>query len=204
MQSRRKGLSIVEVLIVVAILALLAAILFPVFRSAKVESHKTAAVSAMKKFYSAYALYSSDYDVYEETPGMGGLSVSPLVQPLLTVPYGFKKELCFSAVVPQGSAQRNLSCYWSMYPPLLPDHPDYAPMMDVFRTDLAEKKGAFIIAADYSFDMFLYASDQTGEANRSPHKKLRLALQLSGSVRKEWKHLSMAPPTGGGNQDLRR
>ena len=58
----KKAFSLVELLVVIGILAILCAIAFPVFKSVKDASLKTACVSNMKQLYVAMDLYYQDHD----------------------------------------------------------------------------------------------------------------------------------------------
>lgn len=59
---RRKAFTLVELLTVLAIIAILAAILFPVFRSVKESAKKTNCFSNFKQVHAATVLYLADYD----------------------------------------------------------------------------------------------------------------------------------------------
>ncbi|MER3466413.1 MAG: hypothetical protein C4340_04580, partial [Armatimonadota bacterium] len=59
---RRRAYTLVELLIVVAIIAVLAAILFPVFSRAKEAAKKTNCLMNVRQFSVATILYSADYD----------------------------------------------------------------------------------------------------------------------------------------------
>lgn len=61
------GFTLIEMLIVIAIISLLAALLFPVFARAREMARKTTCVSNLRQLGSAWALYAQDYD--ETTPG---------------------------------------------------------------------------------------------------------------------------------------
>jgi hypothetical protein len=78
--------------VVIAIIAILAAILFPVFAQAKVAAKGTASLSNIKQHMTAWVLYAQDFDDYavpmaNQTPGpllFNGLQYSPwgqLLQP---------------------------------------------------------------------------------------------------------------------------
>lgn len=57
-----KAFTLVELLTVVAILGLLAAILFPIFRAAKASALKTTCLSNFRQVQTATAMYLTDYD----------------------------------------------------------------------------------------------------------------------------------------------
>ena len=59
---KQKGLTLVEILVVVGIVALLAALLFPVFARARVEGYKTQSLANLSQIVKASLLYSSDVD----------------------------------------------------------------------------------------------------------------------------------------------
>jgi prepilin-type N-terminal cleavage/methylation domain-containing protein/prepilin-type processing-associated H-X9-DG protein len=58
----RRGLTLVELLVVIGILALLAAILFPVFGRVRENSRKSSCASNLKQLGGAFLLYARDYD----------------------------------------------------------------------------------------------------------------------------------------------
>lgn len=58
----KKAFTLIELLVVIAIIAVLAAILFPVFAQAKEAAKKTACLSNLKGFGTAFALYLNDAD----------------------------------------------------------------------------------------------------------------------------------------------
>ena len=61
-QSRSGGLTLVEMLVVVAIIAILASIMFPVFSRARAAARKTACSSNLRQIGTAFELYVSDND----------------------------------------------------------------------------------------------------------------------------------------------
>ena len=58
----RKAFTLIELLIVIAIVALLAAILFPVFAQAKEKGRQTVCASNLRQLALANQMYSGDYD----------------------------------------------------------------------------------------------------------------------------------------------
>ena len=69
--------TLIELLIVVAIVALLAAILFPVFASAREAARKTACLSNMRQLGLATRMYMQDYD--EQFPQTKQTSTQPAI-----------------------------------------------------------------------------------------------------------------------------
>ncbi len=57
-----KGFTLVELLVVIAVIALLGAILFPVFAQAREKARQTTCLSNMKQLGTAFAFYAQDYD----------------------------------------------------------------------------------------------------------------------------------------------
>jgi prepilin-type N-terminal cleavage/methylation domain-containing protein/prepilin-type processing-associated H-X9-DG protein len=73
---RRRGLTLIEILVVLAIIAILAAFLFPVFAQARGVAQRTACSSNLSQIGRAGAMYMADYD--------GGFPIPSTRAPLLT------------------------------------------------------------------------------------------------------------------------
>ncbi len=58
----RRAFTLIELLVVITIIAILAAILFPVFARAKAAAKQTACISNLKQIGTAITLYMGDYD----------------------------------------------------------------------------------------------------------------------------------------------
>jgi len=70
----RKGFTLIEILVVIAIIAILAAILFPVFSRARAKARQATCASNLRQLGSAIEMYVGDYDeLYPGAPnGNGG------------------------------------------------------------------------------------------------------------------------------------
>lgn len=62
MYRGKSGFTLVEMLVVIGIIAVLAAILFPVFSAARKSAHKARCVSNMRQILQAHKMYSDDHD----------------------------------------------------------------------------------------------------------------------------------------------
>ena len=58
----RKGFTLIEILVVIAIIAILAAILFPVFSRARAKARQATCASNLKQLAMAMEMYTTDYD----------------------------------------------------------------------------------------------------------------------------------------------
>ena len=78
------GFTLIELFVVIAIIAILAAILFPVFAAAKGAAKKAACLSNQKQIGTAFLLYVSDYD--DRMPDCRALKTSLGIRPWSTWP----------------------------------------------------------------------------------------------------------------------
>ena len=60
--QRKKGFTLIELLVVISIIAILSAILFPVFARARENARRASCMSNMKQLGLAFMQYSQDYD----------------------------------------------------------------------------------------------------------------------------------------------
>jgi prepilin-type N-terminal cleavage/methylation domain-containing protein/prepilin-type processing-associated H-X9-DG protein len=61
-ETRRRGFTLVELLVVVALIVLLAALIFPVFGAARERARGTTCLSHLRQIDQAYLLYVADWD----------------------------------------------------------------------------------------------------------------------------------------------
>ena len=61
-RERSKGFTLIELLMVISLLAILAAILFPVFAGVRANARRTACTSNLRQLGIAVALYAQDAD----------------------------------------------------------------------------------------------------------------------------------------------
>jgi prepilin-type N-terminal cleavage/methylation domain-containing protein len=61
MPAQRRGFSLIEVLVVTAIIMILVSILMPIIRSVRLSAHKTVCISNLKQLGMAMEMYSHDY-----------------------------------------------------------------------------------------------------------------------------------------------
>ena len=59
---RRAGFTLIQLLVVIAIIAILAAILFPVFAQAREKARAISCLSNLKQTGLAWSMYTQDYD----------------------------------------------------------------------------------------------------------------------------------------------
>jgi prepilin-type N-terminal cleavage/methylation domain-containing protein/prepilin-type processing-associated H-X9-DG protein len=75
MTKRNKGFTLIELLVVITIIAVLAAILFPVFLMARAKARAMSCIANLKQLGSTMAMYEGDWEStlpYTSIPGAGG------------------------------------------------------------------------------------------------------------------------------------
>lgn len=79
--SRNTGCTLIEILVVISIIALLAAILFPVFARARENARRASCQNNLKQIMTAALQYTQDYD--EKLPNSGFTYLPALYSPYL-------------------------------------------------------------------------------------------------------------------------
>jgi prepilin-type N-terminal cleavage/methylation domain-containing protein/prepilin-type processing-associated H-X9-DG protein len=93
---RRRGFTLIELLVVISIIAILAAILFPVFSRVRENARKTSCASNLKQIGLAVAQYTQDFDdrlpLLQDLPVDGGSGITFVTA---LAPYTKSKQLFF-------------------------------------------------------------------------------------------------------------
>jgi len=105
----KRAFTLIELLIVIAIIALLAAILFPVFGRARENARRSACQSNLKQWGLAFMQYNQDYD--ERFPPMGyeGLSVITVPNRWYNAIAAYTKSTGIQACPSDASAMNNVN-----------------------------------------------------------------------------------------------
>src|SRR5436309_7030957 len=70
-ERRSPAFTLLELLVVIALIAILAALLFPVFAQAREKARSAACMSNLKQIGSAWMIYTQDYDEMFPTSAPG-------------------------------------------------------------------------------------------------------------------------------------
>ncbi len=90
--KRAAGFTLIELLVVIGIIAILAAILFPVFSSVRAKARQMTCLSNMRQIGMAILMYAQDNDDQlppsaHRLPGGGGMNSRSLIWPAYVAPY---------------------------------------------------------------------------------------------------------------------
>lgn len=104
--KKRHGFTLIELLVVISIIAVLAAILFPVFARARENARRAGCMSNQKQLALAFLQYTQDYD--EKLPAeVAAITDPPLYWTDQILPYVKNRQIyrCPSAPSAQGTAR---------------------------------------------------------------------------------------------------
>ncbi len=107
----RRGFTIIEFLVVLGLLAVLAAIIYPIQGRAKVEGLKTACLARQKQIFQALMIYGQDFPGYEMAHANVDLPATPMRNPFLLLPYLGNREMLYCPATPQCGKDRWGSTY---------------------------------------------------------------------------------------------
>ena len=113
---RKLGFTLVEVMVVIAIILLLAAIVTPIYLRSKRSAKETVSVENLRQLHLAMTLYRADYGgdgIYGDVDAMGLPTSLQLYGGLAGEPYGITEEMLASpcGVHPSLDARLNVM-YW--------------------------------------------------------------------------------------------
>ena len=116
--ASKKGFTLIEMLVVVAIIGVLAAILFPVFARARENARRANCMSNLKQIGLAVLQYTQDYD--ERMPGLSNTSVPPTYWFNMIEPYTKSTQLFFCPSDAEAKASEplttaNIAYGWNDY-----------------------------------------------------------------------------------------
>jgi prepilin-type N-terminal cleavage/methylation domain-containing protein/prepilin-type processing-associated H-X9-DG protein len=104
MNRRRRGFTLIEILVVIAIIAILAAIIFPIFSRARAKARQTRCLSNVKQLALAMDMYAQDYEeqlpVAHNGPGGGGLDGGWVWYDVFPVPGSGQYDLSRGSLFP--------------------------------------------------------------------------------------------------------
>lgn len=98
--ARRRGFSLIELLVVVAIIAIMCALIFPVFSRAREQAHRTKCISHQRQLALLAALYAQEHDEMLP-PASSFFAALDAPSPLLACPTAGKAIACAYAGNPQ-------------------------------------------------------------------------------------------------------
>lgn len=180
MVIRGHGFTLVEVLVVIGVILLIGAILFPVLARSKDESKKSVSMANLKQIHVSALLYGQDYDCYDEIPGLGTFPLHPInggVRELFA--YGVTEQMLKSPLA-EGSPDMEMSCTYTFLPPFPKDHPKYNPGLKGRFAKLQEKGQSYSIIQDQHLDWKSWQNTTNDE--RLKLQMSVLSLTLGGSI----------------------
>ncbi len=175
-----RAFTLIEVLIVIVIIAILAALILPVFARSKVEAMKTVSKSNLKQIHTAAILYGQDYDCFDDVPGLGGFPLMPLIDDVrILIPYGATADVLRSPLAAGSPSWEWLTTYTRL-PPVPRTHPLYGPGLYGLYEKLQKEQQAYSVIQDKAIEWRRWTN--------TPAPDLRnvtipaISLSLSGSV----------------------
>lgn len=176
-----KGFSLIEIVSAIAILAVLAALLFPVFVNAKERGHQARCISRLRQIYSALQMYSADNPSFEPVHANVAFPDSAMSDPRCLIPYLGSAEMLYCPETPECAKARIASTYvWTAMPPR--DSPLYATALRQMDVWFSEPNSGFPLVHCLVHDeLHFYPAERSfSEALNSPFV---IRLQVDGSVK---------------------
>ena len=93
MRARKSGFTLIELLVVITIIAILAALLFPVFARVRETARLTTCISNLRQLVNAMFMYAQDYDGYIPPTGSGFATFPSQYHRDIIMPYIKSREV---------------------------------------------------------------------------------------------------------------
>jgi len=180
--SRRSGgFSLTEIIVVLAVIAILAAIIFAAMAPARVKARHTACMNNMRQQYIASMAYGADNDGETHSPELNGGAYSLTSWPLLQ--YGVTKEMMICPEAPEGSYEHLFLTTYAHAWVGLPDFPlgtrqDGPTHRDRLKEKFKEEGSSYLF-------IWCHVHDQIEHWPRNQDRKadpFLLGIQADGSV----------------------
>ena len=183
MNARRRagatGFTLVELLVVVAILAILAAMLLPVFARARNRARRTACLSNLRQLSSAMSMYVQDFDEVLPRWAYPGAAPCAMVWSQGLMPYHREINLYFCPAYgrpdPRGSPLEG-SPYWG---------PTHAYLYD-------------LVYASYGYNALYLDATKLAAVDRPTETVLLVDTVFPGQENRSWGYFGAFPPSAGG------
>ncbi len=159
----KRAFTLIELLVVITIIAILAAILFPVFTQAKAASKKTVAIDNLRQITIASTMYQGDYDD-QIVLNFASSPLSYFTWQDLLQPYAKSYGIMFDPVSPyQNQDPVNATDYWASFGMLPeaaavgPGYPNYLTRQSAWFQNYAQANLNYDGLAGTSIDPFGWA-----------------------------------------------
>jgi prepilin-type N-terminal cleavage/methylation domain-containing protein/prepilin-type processing-associated H-X9-DG protein len=151
---KRTGFTLIEILVVIAIIALLAAILFPVFARARENARRTSCASNEKQIFLGLSQYTQDYEGwYPPVTTAAGCASGwvDAIQPYIKSKQLFQCPGGQASVPSTASNQQNYNDYWLNTGAQIQNKSSFrAPAVTVLFGEGSFDKGSLVGMAGYS------------------------------------------------------
>lgn len=137
---KRAGITLLEVIVVLAILMIVGAISYPLFANAKRNAAQSSCSQRLRQIYLAVELYGADYPGYRPYHRNIDIPASALSKPSALAPYLRSDEMVHCPIAPPCAKERLASTYtWTPAPtPGLPGFESYQVQFDEWFSDLTK------------------------------------------------------------------